>query len=53
MVTVTPWPFGPEDVEVRVKGRLLTRPSRSQAELDASLAAAEPVVLSYVLTRAR
>jgi Protein of unknown function (DUF3891) len=39
-VTVTPWPFRPEQVSVELRGRLLSRPCDSQAALDRALAEA-------------
>jgi hypothetical protein len=51
-VTITPWPFAPLRLEVHARGRLLTSASTSQAELDAALAAAEIVTLTYTLAAA-
>jgi Protein of unknown function (DUF3891) len=49
--TVTPWPFGAAAVTVECEGRLLTAPSGRQAELDAALAAAPWVKLTYELVQ--
>jgi hypothetical protein len=49
--TVTPWPFATATVRVECEGRLLTAPSTRQAELDAALAAAPWVDLTYELTQ--
>jgi len=49
LMTIKPWPFVPERLEVHARGRLLTRTSSSEAELHAALAAAEWVTLTYAL----
>lgn len=51
-VTVTPWPFTVEAVVLNVPGRRLLRRSRTQAELDASLAEARTADIVIALALA-
>jgi hypothetical protein len=50
-VTVDPWPFGPDEIEVRCHGRRLTDRYEDETELRAALAGAPWLTLRFRLAR--